>query len=146
MTFSWNQKVKLVEITRITLPFERLPNAFHGIKLLQFSDIHIGHHFDLQDLERVVKLIQKEKADILCFTGDLFDADISEAPDLTSQLLGSLEAHLGKWAVLGNHDKWIGTTTLSRSCITVVFNLSLTLFKRSPIKDKPYKSQALRTC
>lgn len=99
---------KWVEITRITLPFERLPNAFHGIKLLHFSDIHIGHHFDLQDLERVVKLIQKEKADILSFTGDLFDAKITEDPDLTSQLLDSLEAPLGKWAVLGNHDKWIG--------------------------------------
>ncbi|SDN76482.1 hypothetical protein SAMN04487897_104335 [Paenibacillus sp. yr247] len=100
---------KWYEFTRITLSFERLPNAFHGLKLLHFSDMHIGHYFDIKDLEHVVKLIHNETVDIICFTGDLFDADISEDPVLTSQLLGSLEAPLGKWAVLGNHDKWIGT-------------------------------------
>jgi predicted MPP superfamily phosphohydrolase len=100
---------KWYEIKRMTLSFERLPNAFHGLKLIQFSDLHIGHHFNLQDLEHIVNLIHKEKADILCFTGDLFDATISEDPVLTSKLLSSLEAPLGKWAVLGNHDKWIDT-------------------------------------
>ncbi|TXK85445.1 metallophosphoesterase [Paenibacillus sp. N3.4] len=99
---------KWYDITRHTLIFERLPNAFHGIKVVHFSDLHIGYHFDLKDLEHVVNIIRKEKADILCFTGDLFDAEITTDPDQTSQLLASLEAPLGKWSVLGNHDKWIG--------------------------------------
>ncbi|MBP1961713.1 metallophosphoesterase [Paenibacillus aceris] len=100
---------KWYDFTRITLSFERLPNSFHGLKLVQFSDLHIGHHFNLQDLEHIVTLINKEKPDILTFTGDLFDAQITEDPALTSKLLASLEAPLGKWAVLGNHDKWVDT-------------------------------------
>lgn len=62
-------ETKWYDMTRITLSFERLPNSFHGLKLLQFSDLHIGHHFNLKDLERVVTLINKEKADLLTFTG-----------------------------------------------------------------------------
>ncbi|NQX64586.1 metallophosphoesterase [Paenibacillus alba] len=99
---------KWIEFTRLTLPFERLPNAFHGLKLLQFSDLHIGHHFDLQDLAHVIQLIQEEKADLICFTGDLFDSHIIEDSAKTSELLNSLQAPLGKWSVLGNHDKWKG--------------------------------------
>lgn len=99
---------KWYEITRINLSFERLPNAFHGLKLVHFSDTHIGHYFNLEDLERLVNLINQEKADMICFTGDLFDARITEDAAATGKLLASIEAPLGKWAVLGNHDKWIG--------------------------------------
>ncbi|MDD9267920.1 metallophosphoesterase [Paenibacillus sp. GCM10023248] len=95
------------EVTRFPLSFARLPNAFHGLKVLQFSDTHIGHFFNLADLEQLVTLINAEKADIITFTGDLFDAAITEDSALTSKLLASIEAPLGKWAVLGNHDKWI---------------------------------------
>jgi predicted MPP superfamily phosphohydrolase len=126
-------ETKWYDITRITLSFERLPNAFHGLKLLQFSDLHIGHHFNLKDLERIVTLINKEKADLLTFTGDLFDARITEDETLTSNLLASLEAPLGKWAVLGNHDKWIdknytlpilqngGFQTLTNACKKITY-------------------------
>ncbi|GFZ87655.1 metallophosphoesterase [Paenibacillus marchantiophytorum] len=107
-SYSGYVEPKWLEFKRMTLTFDRLPNAFHGLKLLQFSDLHIGHHFDLNNLKHIVALINKEKADILCFTGDLFDTHVIEDAALTSEILTSLQAPLGKWSVLGNHDKWKG--------------------------------------
>ncbi|MFC5453022.1 metallophosphoesterase [Paenibacillus aestuarii] len=98
------------EITRTRMPFARLPQAFHGINIVQISDIHIGHHFNLTHLTKVMNLVRQLKPDLLTFTGDLFDSWVSEDPKETSRLLASVDAPLGKWAVLGNHDTYTGTT------------------------------------
>ncbi|NEW06552.1 metallophosphoesterase [Paenibacillus sp. SYP-B3998] len=92
------------EITKVNILLERLPGAFHGKKLVHISDFHIGHHFDLKQLQVVTNLVRQEKPDLLCFTGDLFDSKVTEDPQLTSDILASLEVPLGKWSVLGNHD------------------------------------------
>ncbi|WP_171681868.1 metallophosphoesterase [Paenibacillus planticolens] len=127
---------KWYEFTRINLSFERLPNNFHGLKLLQFSDLHLGHHLNLQDLEHIVSLINHEKADIVTFTGDLFDSQITEDPASTSKLLASLEAPLGKWAVLGNHDKLNKTNHTLSILQEGGFQMLLNAFKKISYKGQ----------
>lgn len=92
------------EIKRLRLTMPRLPNSFRGIRIAQFSDVHLSPHFDLHNLQVVIDKIIQEKPDIICFTGDLFDYKITEKPSLTSKKLSQLKAPLGQWAVLGNHD------------------------------------------
>lgn len=106
--YSYNVEPKWIESKQIKLSFKRLPDAFHGKRVVQFSDVHIGHHFDLANLQHVVDKINETKPDALCFTGDLFDSWVSENPVRTGEILGKLEAPLGKWAVLGNHDYYTG--------------------------------------
>ncbi|MFD0697058.1 metallophosphoesterase [Paenibacillus sp. GCM10027628] len=96
------------DLTRVTIPLRRLPIALSGITIAHISDIHMGHHFELKHLETVVNLVRQEKPDLICFTGDLFDTEISEDPKRTSSLLATMEAPLGKWSVLGNHDRLAG--------------------------------------
>ena len=43
------------------------------IKVVQFSDTHIGEFFSTEDLKKVVNKINEQSADLVLFTGDLMD-------------------------------------------------------------------------
>lgn len=100
------------EVSPVRLTFDRLPAAFHGKRIVQFSDVHIGEYYDLSHLRVVVDLINEQKPDILVFTGDLFDYKVTEDPEKTAEMLASLHAPLGKWAVLGNHDYYVNVKAI----------------------------------
>lgn len=76
-----------------------------SLKIIQFSDAHLGEDYTLKHLKRVVTNINENKADIIVFTGDLIDNNkaYKDTEELI-KLLSSLEAKLAKVAVYGNHD------------------------------------------
>ncbi len=92
------------ELMEITLSFPHLPEPFDGVRLLQVSDLHSGSfYFRPERLEPAWEMIEKARADILCFTGDWVNVYAEELnPFVTA--LRALQAPLGKWATLGNHD------------------------------------------
>lgn len=93
------------EVKKISLSFPDLPPMFDGLKIIQFSDLHVDHFFDAEHLQTLVDLIQLQNADLICFTGDLIDQEGSGLAASISTL-SQLQAPLGKWAVVGNHDYW----------------------------------------
>jgi len=79
------------------------PESFDGLKIVHFSDTHLGSFFRHSTVKKGVELIKNQNADIVCFTGDLVNISTDEAlPYL--ELFASITAPLGKYAVLGNHD------------------------------------------
>lgn len=90
-----------VHSVKLTLP--NLPNAFNGLKIIQISDIHSGSFVSTSHLDEAVKIIQKEKPDIIFFTGDLVN-DRSSETDLFMEVLGRIKAPMGVFSILGNHD------------------------------------------
>lgn len=91
-----------------SLVFENLPDNFHGLKIIHFSDLHYGTVVDTKKLKEIVNKINDIKPDIVMFTGDLVDRHYSpnkkEKDDITN-LLNDINAKLGKYATEGNHDK-----------------------------------------
>lgn len=83
-----------------------ISNSANNIKILQFSDTHLGFYYTQKQFEKVVEAIKKEKPDIIIFSGDLIDSlhDYTEDIDQLTALLSSLEAPYGKYCVFGNHD------------------------------------------
>jgi uncharacterized protein len=82
-----------------------IPKSFDGIKIVQFSDTHLGHYYDLNRLEHVVRKINELNPDIVFFTGDLID-EPNKYPN-TKQvvpILAKIKAPLGKFCIYGNHD------------------------------------------
>ncbi len=79
-----------------------------GLKIVQFSDTHISEYFDMRDLKKIAEKINEENPDIVVFTGDLIDEyNIDENKENINEIweiLGSINAPLGKYAVYGNHD------------------------------------------
>jgi predicted MPP superfamily phosphohydrolase len=84
---------------------KKIPKGFSGMKMVQFSDTHVGHHFEKKDLENVVKKINDEQPDVVLFTGDLMDDPLNypQADHLTS-ILHKIKAPHGKFSIFGNHD------------------------------------------
>lgn len=91
-----------------SLVFENLPDNFHGLKIVHFSDLHYGTVVDTKKLKEITNKINEIKPDIVVFTGDLIDRHYSpskkEKEDIANLLTG-IKAKLGKYATEGNHDK-----------------------------------------
>jgi uncharacterized protein len=114
------------QIKHVSLNFPKLPKVFAGLRLVQFSDVHLGKYFKKDRLENLITEIMKLKPDLICFTGDLFDTHDGFPNDEIIPVLAKLNAPYGKFAVLGNHDLASGKTAitniLSRSGFRVLNN------------------------
>lgn len=94
-----------LQVERPELRCPGLPAPFHGLRIVQFSDVHLGFHYDAAKLSGLAAKIGREEPDIVCFTGDLVDYAVSR-PDYEAvrNALHEIRAPLGCYAVLGNHD------------------------------------------
>lgn len=126
---------KWIDITNISLSYPNLPKSFHNIRIVHFSDLHVGNQIDVTYYNKIVQLIQVQKPDLICFTGDLYDHEFSESNlNQIAKLLTQLEAPLGKFSVLGNHDYFHNPEQIEKcweySGFTLLKNTS-TLLKRN---------------
>lgn len=90
-------------VEKIVLTFKDLPKAFDGFTLVQISDIHSGSFDNKEKVRAGIEKIQALNPDMICFTGDLVNAEKEEI-DPYIDLFASLKAPFGKFAILGNHD------------------------------------------
>ncbi|WP_339838646.1 metallophosphoesterase [uncultured Maribacter sp.] len=91
------------KVLKYDLEFDDLPDNFDGYKITQISDIHSGSFDDRKMIEYGVDLINKQKSDVLLFTGDMVNNMTSEMLPW-ADLFGTLHAKDGVFSVLGNHD------------------------------------------
>jgi len=90
-------------IHKVKLTFKDLPEAFHGFKITQLSDIHSGSFDNKVAVERGIALANAQKSDLLVFTGDLVNNSADEMNDWIESF-SELTAPMGKYSILGNHD------------------------------------------
>jgi predicted MPP superfamily phosphohydrolase len=92
------------QVKEVELKIKNLPKAFEGWRIVQFSDVHLGFHYGVEDFRRVVEIINGLEPDVIFFTGDLIEVG-NKQPDEAIPLLRELTSKGGgKWAVMGNHD------------------------------------------
>ncbi len=94
----------LLHTTKLNLKIPKLPQALHGIKILQFSDLHLNSNVSDFFLRKLVQKIKKLSPDLIVFTGDFLCYSQMKDKIRLQQLLNSLEAPCGCFAILGNHD------------------------------------------
>ena len=90
-------------VKRVTLRFPNLPEAFDGYKMLQISDLHTGSFTSTEPLQEAVRIINKQEADLVFFTGDLVNNLASEV-ESHIPALSQIKAKDAVYSVLGNHD------------------------------------------
>ncbi len=103
--FTLGQRRVEVTTTRVARP--KLDAALAGLRLVQISDLHIGNGLERERLDRMVARTNATEPDVVVLTGDLFDFDPIHLPDGARRLAG-LRARLGVYAILGNHDRYVG--------------------------------------
>lgn len=94
----YNYKVMSYEIE-----FDDLPNSFDGFTISHISDIHCGSFDNYEKVKYGIELINKQKSDVIMFTGDIVN-NISTELDTWKDLFSELTAKHGIYSVLGNHD------------------------------------------
>lgn len=92
------------EVRNFTYESARLPKSFDGYRIAQISDLHIDSwHNNPKALEKFIDLVNKQKADLIVFTGDLVSRRTNEL-DGFDAILAKLNAPDGVLSILGNHD------------------------------------------
>ena len=91
------------KVLKYELEFADLPDTFDGFTMTQISDIHSGSFDNKNKINYAVDLINKQKSDVILFTGDLVN-NVADEMDDWKELFSSLSAKEGVFSVLGNHD------------------------------------------
>lgn len=93
-----------VTVEEVEIAFPSLPKAFDGFRIAQISDIHTGTYgTDTAYLAHVVERINELHPDVVLFTGDIVNRRSSELKPFVNTL-SRINAPLGVYSVLGNHD------------------------------------------
>jgi hypothetical protein len=82
-----------------------LPPAFHGFRIAQLSDIHIGPFMPEEQIRKFAAIANDQKPDLIVLTGDYVTFDAGTQYAVVDALAG-LRAPFGVYACLGNHDAW----------------------------------------
>lgn len=91
------------QLKRVALRYDHLPAGFKGLKIVHISDIHSGSFMDKAAVEKGVRKIMQQGADLILFTGDLVN-DRHEEMNEYIDVFKQLRAPLGVYSTLGNHD------------------------------------------
>jgi hypothetical protein len=101
-----------IEVTERRVEIAGLAPALAGLRIAHLSDLHIGNGTDAARIGEIVARTQATGADLVVVTGDLFDND-AEVVDAGAAALGALRAPLGVYAILGNHDGFVGAAEVA---------------------------------
>ncbi|MEW6220769.1 MAG: metallophosphoesterase [Thermodesulfobacteriota bacterium] len=96
-----------VRVERVSIRTTRLSPADGPLRVAQISDCHLGLLNRRAFLKNVITLVQAARPDLVVSTGDLVDAPMDRLPELAADL-AALTPPLGKLAVTGNHEYYVG--------------------------------------
>ena len=94
-----------IRVSRVELISDRLPEAFDGMRIAQFSDLHAGGLIrPEQQIRALVDTIASLKPDLVAQTGDMVTLRAEELSGEMQSMLSEMAAPMGVYAVFGNHD------------------------------------------
>src|SRR5581483_1759793 len=109
--YALNVEPTMLQVEHVEIPLRRLPGAFEGVTIAQLSDLHLGPYVTEDYIARAVQMTNALKPDAIVITGDLVNSSWRYIQPCT-EIISQLDAPLGVYAVLGNHDYWVGFLNL----------------------------------
>jgi predicted MPP superfamily phosphohydrolase len=100
-------EARRVETRAIRLHSAKIPSTVERIRIVQISDVHAGLMTYPGRLSAAIQAIKQAKPDIVVSTGDLVDSHVC-GEDSVAASLREIQAPLGKFAVTGNHEFYMG--------------------------------------
>lgn len=93
-----------IGMTSTTLPVAGLPRALDGLRISLITDIHHSRIVPASDVVQAIELAMSARPDLIVLGGDYVTFGDRAFVGPVAELLGSLQAPHGVFAVLGNHD------------------------------------------
>ena len=119
-----------IAIERQTVVISHCAARRETLRVAFASDFHAGPATPWPLIENGVEAVRGLRPHLLLLGGDFVSVNPHDAERL-APLLGSIDAPLGRYAVLGNHDYWAGAriveTHLRGAGIEMLTNRSVTL-------------------
>jgi predicted MPP superfamily phosphohydrolase len=85
------------------VPLKVRAPGLRGLKIVQFSDVHIGSYLERDRLREVSEAVNAQRPDIVVCTGDLIDNQLEQL-EFAQNLLRRLEPRVGTFMCMGNHE------------------------------------------
>ncbi|MDP3065377.1 MAG: metallophosphoesterase [Methanobacteriaceae archaeon] len=95
-----------LEEVEVTIPV--MDPVYDGYRLANISDIHLGQWITAHHLEGVVNFVNQQKPDSITITGDFVSYILDDFVEDLESALKQLKPREKSFAVLGNHDHWLG--------------------------------------
>jgi hypothetical protein len=112
-----------LQISRLSVELENLPESWQGKRVAHLSDLHLGAYRGGGFLSAVAERTRELRPDLIVITGDLFDGS-SGGQERFVEGLGRLMAPRGTFFVSGNHEVYAGRekilAAVKRAGITVL--------------------------
>jgi predicted MPP superfamily phosphohydrolase len=94
-------------LAETTIPIEGLPRAFERLRVLLITDVHAGPFLTPNALHRVFERLGRIEPELILLGGDMASASVTDI-ERSAAAFKLLDAPLGVFAVLGNHDHYTG--------------------------------------
>lgn len=96
------------------------PASARDLRIAVLADLHTGSpHNDLEKLQDIVQAANRAQPDLVLLAGDFVIHGVVGGhfiePEASARVLRSLQAPLGVYAVLGNHDWWFDGTRVRKA-------------------------------
>jgi len=125
-------EAKRLHVDHREIVSETLPAEFDGAKLVFVADIHAGPNLRRDRMKALVDQVNALDPDIIVLGGDYVGGK-ADGASVFYPAIADLNATLGTFAVLGNHDAWEGADKaragLSKAGITLLENESVRVRK-----------------
>ena len=102
----------MLETETVSLTSASLPRDIGQLRLVYLSDIHAGPYFSQSRVNDLVHTINRLNADLVLLGGD-YAVDSDGAVEFFKNL-PAIHSRYGTYAVMGNHDRTIPESNLSR--------------------------------
>lgn len=93
-----------VDYQHQTMALPKLPKQWHGKRLIQISDLHVGPVVDEQYLRNILREVAALEPDLLLVTGDFMTCIYGERVSSTVEVMREIAGVAPIYSVLGNHD------------------------------------------
>ena len=98
-------EARWVAVNEVTFRVPNLPEAFKGKRVVFMADFHHGPYVPLSYIQRVVEMANGLTPDLILLGGDYPHRGVTWVEPCVREL-AKLQAPLGVYAVLGNHDHY----------------------------------------
>ena len=135
-TYTTYVSTSMITVKEYRITSMKIPTSFNGLKIIHFSDLHLGSSFNIEDLKKIRKLSNERKPDIIVYTGDLLVKKNynKEETELITKELKKMTASIGKYSILGDEDNEKVSTIFNQSDFTILRNDYDLIYKE---KDNP---------
>ncbi|MFZ5776176.1 MAG: metallophosphoesterase [Thermodesulfobacteriota bacterium] len=94
-------------VKEVVISSPKVPASAGEVRIVQLADIHLGPMLDAERLERIIALATAARPDLLVATGDVVDGQLRHLNGFSGRF-ARIPASLGKFAILGNHEFYVG--------------------------------------